>query len=123
MYFFTPDTIIQANKRIEDLDPKVGGLFCILSCLEEEIDENISYTIDGERLRKQLSFVFDKEPRDTFDGVKSSYIIFAKGWITNFFENIIRADAKCPLAGDILSPISKKCCNQQEFINGNLEDR
>ncbi|MBO5695138.1 MAG: hypothetical protein J6S98_07015 [Lentisphaeria bacterium] len=41
----------------------------------------------------------------------------------DFFENVIKADAKCPLAGDILSPNSKKCCNQQEYINGNLEDR
>lgn len=30
-YFFTADTIVQANKNIEALDPKVGGLLCILS--------------------------------------------------------------------------------------------
>ena len=90
MYYLTSDTIVQANKNIETLDPKVGGLLCILSCLEENLDENVSYTIDGERLRKRLSFVFDKEPRDTFDNAKSSYIIFAKDWASTFFENIIK---------------------------------
>lgn len=90
MYYFTPDTIAQANRNIETLDGKAGGLICVLSCLMENIDENISYTIDGKKLRKQLSMVFDKEPKDTFDNVKSNYIIFAKGWATTFFNNYIK---------------------------------
>ena len=90
MYFFTPDTIAQANKNIEDLDSKFGGLLCVLHCLTENIEENVSYTIDGEKLRKQLSFVFDKEPRDSFDNKKPSYIIFAKDWVSTFFENCIK---------------------------------
>ena len=90
MYFFAPDTIAQANKNIEALDSKFGGLLCVLHCLTENIEENISYTIDGEKLRKQLSFVFDKEPRDSFDNAKPSYIIFAKDWVSTFFENCIK---------------------------------
>ena len=61
MYFFTPDTIIQANKRIEDLDPKVGGLFCILSCLEEEIDE----MVDATYLRWYAIKLFERDQRVT----------------------------------------------------------
>lgn len=90
MYFFTPDTIVEANKNLEALDPKVGGLLCVLSCLPDDIEENVSYTINGEQLRRQLSFVFDKEPKDSFDGAKPSYIIFAKGWSSTFFENYIK---------------------------------
>lgn len=90
MYFFTPDTIAQANKNIEALDSKFGGLLCVLHCLTENIEENVSYTIDGEKLRKQLSFVFDKEPKDSFDNAKPSYIIFAKDWVSTFFENYIK---------------------------------
>lgn len=90
MYFFTPDTIAQANKNIEALDSKFGGLLCVLHCLTENIEENVSYTIGGEKLRKQLSFVFDKEPKDSFDNAKPSYIIFAKEWVSTFFENYIK---------------------------------
>ena len=90
MYFFTPDTIAQANKNIKTLDSKFGGLLCVLHCLTENIEENVSYTIDGEKLRKQLSFVFDKEPRDSFDNAKPSYIIFAKDWVSTFFDNCIK---------------------------------
>ena len=90
MYYFTPDTIVQANNNIKALDPKVGGLMCILSCLAENIEENVSYTINGESLRKQLSFVFDKEPKDSFESAKPSYIIFAKDWATTFFNKIIK---------------------------------
>lgn len=90
MYYFTPDTIAQANKNIETLDAKAGGLLCMLSCLMENIEENISYTIDGKKLRKQLSMVFDKEPKESFDSVKSNYIIFARGWATTFFNNYIK---------------------------------
>ena len=90
MYFFTPDTIAQANKNIEALDSKFGGLLCVLHCLTKNIEENVSYTIDGEKLRKQLSFVFDKEPKDSFDNAKPSYIIFAKDWVSTFFENYIK---------------------------------
>ena len=90
MYFFTPDTIAQANKNIEALDSKFGGLLCVLHCLTENIEENVNYTIDGEKLRKQLSFVFDKEPKDSFDNAKPSYIIFAKEWVSTFFENYIK---------------------------------
>ena len=90
MYFFTPDTIAQANKNIEALDSKFGGLLCVLHCLTENIEENVSYTIDGEKLRRQLSFVFDKEPKDSFDNAKPSYIIFAKEWVSTFFENYIK---------------------------------
>ena len=91
MYYFTPDTIVQANNNIKALDPKVGGLMCILSCLAENIEENISYTINGEQLRKQLSFVFDKEPKASFESAKPSYIIFAKDWATTFFNKIIKS--------------------------------
>ena len=90
MYYFTPETIAQANKNIEALDPKVGGLLCVLSCLEEDIKENVSYTVDGENLRKQLSFSFDKEHKDSFDWAKPSYIIFAKNWVATFFDNFLR---------------------------------
>ena len=63
---------------------------CVLHCLTENIDENINYTINGETLRKQLSFVFDKEPKYTFENAKSSYIIFAKDWASTFFDNYIK---------------------------------
>ena len=59
MYFFTSDTIVKANKNIKNLDPKIGGLLCVLHCLTENIEENVSYEINGEILRKQLSLVFD----------------------------------------------------------------
>lgn len=91
MYSFAPQTIINANKNIESLDPKVGGLLCILHCLEDDIKENISYTINGELLRRQLSFVFDKEPRGSFENARPSYIIFAKNWASTFFKNFIRS--------------------------------
>ena len=90
MYYFTPETIAQANKQIAYLDAKVGGLLCVLSCLDKEIEENRNYTINGALLRKQLSVVFDKTPKDSFDNVKSSYIIFAKNWATTFFNRYIR---------------------------------
>lgn len=90
MYYFSADTIFQANKNIENCDPKIGGLLCILHCLVENIEENASYTINGEQLRRQLSFVFDKEPRDSFDNAKPSYIIFARNWISTFFDTYIR---------------------------------
>lgn len=90
MYYFTADTIAQANKEIETLDAKTGGLLCILQSLPENLEENVSYTINGELLRKHLSFVFDKVPRDSFDNAKSSYIIFAKNWSNTFFKSIIK---------------------------------
>lgn len=90
MYYFTSETIAQANKQISYLDAKVGGLLCILSCLDGDIEENLNYTINGILLRKQLSMVFDKAPRDSFDNVKSSYIIFAKDWVTTFFKRYIK---------------------------------
>ena len=90
MYVFTSDTIVQANKKIETLDAKFGGLLCVLRCLSENIQENVSYTIDGEKLRKQLSLVFDKDPRDSFENAKSSYIIFAKEWASTFFKSYIK---------------------------------
>lgn len=90
MYYFTSDTISQANKQIATLDAKVGGLLCILHCISENIEENISYTIDGKKLRSQLSFVFDKEPKSSFENVKSSYIIFAKDWSESFFKRYIK---------------------------------
>ena len=90
MYFFTSDTIVQANKNIEALDSKFGGLLCVLHCLSESIEENVSYTIDGEKLRKQLSFVFDKELKDSFENAKSSYIIFAREWAATFFKSYIK---------------------------------
>lgn len=90
MYYFTSDTIAQANKQISELDAKAGGLLCILHCLTENIEENISYTIDGKRLRSQLSLVFDKEPKSSFENVKSSYIIFAKDWVESFFKRYIK---------------------------------
>lgn len=90
MYYFTSDTITQANKQISALDAKAGGLLCILHCLTENIEENISYTIDGKRLRSQLSLVFDKEPKGSFENVKSSYIIFAKDWAESFFKRYIK---------------------------------
>lgn len=90
MYYFTPDTIVQANKNIENLDSKIGGLLCILHCLSENIEENISYTIDGVALRRQLSLVFDKNSKDSFEGAKASYIIFARDWVSTFYKNIIK---------------------------------
>lgn len=90
MYYFTADTIYQANEKIKTLDAKAGGLLCILHCLTENIVENISYTINGELLRKQLSFVFDREYKDSFDNSKASYIIFAKDWPSTFFSSYIK---------------------------------
>ena len=90
MYYFTADTIAEANKRLENLDAKVGGLLCVLQCLTENIEDNVNYTINGELLRRQLSFVFDKEPKDTFDYAKASYIVFAKEWHKTFFNTVIR---------------------------------
>lgn len=90
MYFFTSDTIVKANKNIKNLDPKIGGLLCVLHCLTENIEENVSYEINGEKLRKQLSLVFDKDPKDSFENAKSSYIIFARDWISTFFDNYIK---------------------------------
>ena len=90
MYYFTADTIDQANEKIKTLDAKAGGLICILHCLTENIVENISYTINGEMLRKQLSFVFDREYKDSFDNSKASYIIFAKDWPSTFFSSYIK---------------------------------
>lgn len=90
MYFFTSDTIVKANEYIKSLDPKIGGLLCVLHCLTENIEENISYEINGVELRKQLSTVFDKEPKESFENVKCSYIIFAKDWISTFFEKFIK---------------------------------
>ncbi len=90
MYYFTPATIAQANNQISSLDAKVGGLLCILSCLDGDINENVNYEINGTLLRRQLSMVFDKTPRDTFDNVRSSYIIFARNWSTTFFNRYIR---------------------------------
>lgn len=90
MYYFTADTIDQANEKIKTLDAKAGGLFCILHCLTDNLLENVSYTINGEMLRKQLSFVFDKESKVSFDNSKASYIIFAKDWSDTFFTNYIK---------------------------------
>ena len=90
MYYFTSDTIVQANKQISALDAKAGGLLCILHCLTENIEENISYTIDGKKLRSQLSLVFDKKPKGSFENVKSSYIIFARDWAESFFKRYIK---------------------------------
>lgn len=90
MYYFTADTINQANENIKNLDAKAGGILCILYCLTENLTENISYTINGEMLRKQLSFVFDKDSKDTFDNSKPSFIIFAKDWPKTFFSNYIK---------------------------------
>jgi len=73
MYFFTPDTIFKANENIKTLAPKVGGLLCILHCLMENIEENISYEIDGQKLHKQLCLVFDKDTKDSFKNAKSNY--------------------------------------------------
>lgn len=90
MYFFTSDTIVKANEYIKSLDPKIGGLLCVLHCLTENIEENISYEINGVKLRKQLSIVFDKEPKESFENAKCSYIIFAKDWTSTFFDKFIK---------------------------------
>ncbi len=90
MYFFTSDTIVKANEYIKSLDPKIGGLLCVLHCLTENIEENISYEISGEELRKQLSIVFDKEPKESFENAKCSHIIFAKNWTSTFFDKFIK---------------------------------
>ena len=123
MYFFTPNTIIQANKNIEKLDSKAGGLLCILHCLVESIEENVSYTINGEQLRRQLSMVFDKKPKESYQNMKSSYIIFAKNWATTFFDNYIKNEV------DLLScavfflrryGFDKECTNEEVidiFVN------
>ncbi len=90
MYYFTPDVIAQAYKNINNLDSKAGGLFCVLSCLNGKIEENRSYTIDGGKLRSQLSFVFDKVPKESFDNFKPSHIIFAIDWPATFFKKFIK---------------------------------
>lgn len=90
MYYFTPDTIAQANKQIASLDSKVGGLFCILHCLNDTVVENRSYEINGKMLRQQLITVFDKEPKTSFDSTKPSYIIFANDLATSFFNRYIK---------------------------------
>ncbi len=90
MYYFTPDTIAQANRNINTLNAKNGGLLCVLSCLTENIEENKSYTIDGTKLRRELSEVFDKVPKKSFDNVNPSYIIFAIDWSTTFFNKYIK---------------------------------
>ena len=86
MFYFTPETIVKANDNIRFLDSKTGGLFSILYCLSKDIKENTSYVIDGDKLRKQLSFVFDKYPKHDIDNSKPSYIIFAKDWFSTFFN-------------------------------------
>lgn len=90
MYSFTADTIYEAYINLKNLDAKVGGLFSILSCLDENIIENQSYRINGEELRKTLSFVFDKEQKKEFPNSQDNYIIFAKNWEKTFFENEIK---------------------------------
>ena len=90
MYYLTPDTIAQANKNINTLDSKAGGLLCVLSCLTKKIEENRSYTINGENLRRQLSFVFDRTPKKYFDNHKPIYIIFAVDWYATFFKKYIK---------------------------------
>lgn len=90
MYYLTSDVIKQANDNIKKLDAKVGGLLCILSCLDEIIEENKSYTIDGRILRKQLRFVFDKVFESPSDNAKPSYIIFAVNWYDTFFKKYIK---------------------------------
>lgn len=90
MYYLTPDTIAQANKNINTLDSKAGGLLCVLSCLTKKIEENRSYTINGENLRRQLSFVFDRTPKKYFDNPKPIYIIFAVDWYSTFFKKYIK---------------------------------
>lgn len=90
MYYFSPETIAQANKNIEAFDSKIGGLLCVLHCLSDGVEENVSYTINGEKLRRKLSLVFDKDPKEAFENAKSSYIIFAKNWASTFFDIVIK---------------------------------
>jgi len=89
-FYLTSETIKNANDNIRDLDSKVGGLLCILHCINEPIEDNKTYEINGNLLRRELSFVFDKEPKDSFDSNRSSFIIFAIGWERTFFDNIIK---------------------------------
>ena len=57
MYYLTSDVIKQANDNIKKLDAKVGGLLCILSCLDEIIEENKSYTI-VKNIKKTIEICF-----------------------------------------------------------------
>lgn len=90
MFSFDSETIYKAWRNLNSLDAKVGGMFCILSCINEEIVPNKSYKIDGLKLRQQLSYVFDKEYKINFSTQQANYIIFAKNWFVTFFENEIR---------------------------------
>lgn len=90
MVSFDSKTIYNAWKNLNHLDAKIGGMFCILSCINEEIVPNKSYKIDGIKLRQQLSYVFDKEYKSNFSKQQENYIIFAKNWFTTFFENEIK---------------------------------
>ena len=89
-YYLTPETIKKANDNLKALDSKFGGLLCILHCIPDEVEENRSYEINGSELRKELTFVFDKDPKDSFDTYKSSFIIFAKEWAMTFFSSVIK---------------------------------
>ncbi len=90
MFSFNSDTIYNAWKNLNLLDAKIGGMFCILSCIDEEIVPNISYKIDGVKLRQKLSYVFDKEYKYNFSTQQANYIIFAKNWFVTFFANEIK---------------------------------
>lgn len=90
MFSFNSDTIYNAWKNLNLLDAKIGGMFCILSCIDEEIVPNISYKIDGVKLRQKLSYVFDKEYKFNFSTQQANYIIFAKNWFVTFFANEIK---------------------------------
>ena len=72
MVSFDSKTIYNAWKNLNHLDAKIGGMFCILSCINEEIVPNKSYKIDGIKLRQQLSYVFDKEYKSNFISVKNT---------------------------------------------------
>lgn len=90
MYNFTPETIYSAWKNLKALDSKVGGLFCILACAEENITVNKTYEINGAKLREKLSYVFDWKYRYDFADAKPSFVIFAKNWEKTFFKNDIK---------------------------------
>jgi len=90
MFSFDSVTIFNAWKNLNSVDAKVGGLFCILSCIDGNIIANKSYQIDGAKLRERLSFVFDKEYKNDFSTQQSNYIVFARRWHHNFFNDEIK---------------------------------
>src|SRR5574344_2076569 len=90
MYNFTPETIRKAYSQLHDLPSQVGGIICVKSVIPTNVQELVSYEINSEILKKQLSFVFDKTYTNSFGPSSNKYIIFAKNWVNTFFSEFIK---------------------------------